>query len=208
MESAADLGYRGAIRVMTKGAGEMSEREKMRSGEAFDGRDPEIIALRDRGQTLLRELNHYKAGDSRHQEICAELFEQFGPNSILSTPFCCEFGSNIRIGTHSYINFNVTMLDVGPIVIGDNVMIAPNVQLYTATHDEEAQLRRSWAVYGKAITIGDDVWIGGGAIICPGVTIGPRSIIGAGAVVTRDIPADSVALGNPARVVRQVGGSS
>ena len=136
MESAADLGYRGVIRVMTKGAGEMSEREKMRSGEAFDGRDPEIIALRDRGQTLLRELNQYKAGDGRHSEIYAELFEQLGPGSIISTPFCCEFGSNIRIGTHSYVNFNVTMLDVGPIIIGDNVMIAPNVQLYTATHDE------------------------------------------------------------------------
>ena len=182
----------------------MSEREKMRSGEAFDGRDPEIIALRDGGQTLLRELNQYKAGDGRHSEICGELFEQLGPGSIISTPFCCEFGSNIRIGTHSYINFNVTMLDVGPIVIGDNVMIAPNVQLYTAIHDEDARLRRSWDVYGKTITIGDDVWIGGGAIICPGVTIGARSIIGAGAVVTRDIPADSVALGNPARVVRQV----
>ncbi|GAB3214459.1 sugar O-acetyltransferase [Pseudaeromonas pectinilytica] len=176
----------------------------MRSGEAFDGRDAEIIALRDRGQTLLRELNRYKAGDTLHHEICGELFEHLGPGSIVSTPFCCEFGSNIRIGTHSYLNFNVTLLDVGPIVIGDNVMIAPNVQIYTATHDEDALLRRSWAVYGKAVTIGDDVWIGGGAIICPGVTIGPRCIIGAGAVVTRDIPADSVAVGNPARVVRQV----
>lgn len=182
----------------------MSERDKMRSGEAFDGRDAEIIALRDRGQTLLRELNRYKAGDTLHQEICGELFEHIGPGSIVSTPFCCEFGSNIRIGIHSYLNFNVTLLDVGPIVIGDNVMIAPNVQIYTATHDEDAVLRRSWAVYGKAVTIGDDVWIGGGAIICPGVTIGPRCIIGAGAVVTRDIPADSVAVGNPARVVRQV----
>lgn len=176
----------------------------MRSGEAFDGRDAEIIALRDRGQTLLRELNGFKAGDPRHSEICRELFEQFGADSILSTPFCCEFGSNIQIGHHSYINFNVTMLDVGPIKIGDNVMIAPNARLYTATHDEDALARRSWDVYGKAITIGDDVWIGGGAIICPGVTIGARSIIGAGAVVTRDIPADSVAVGNPARVIRQV----
>lgn len=184
----------------------MSERDKMRSSEAFDGRDPEIMALRDRGQTLLRQLNHYQAGDESHALLCAELFEHFGPGSIVSTPFCCEFGSNIHIGTHSYINFNVTMLDVGPIHIGDNVMIAPNVQLYTATHDEEALARRSWNVYGKAITIEDDVWIGGGAIICPGVTLGARSIIGAGAVVTRDIPADSVAVGNPARVVRQTAG--
>lgn len=182
----------------------MSERDKMRSGDAFDGRDAEIVALRDRGQSLLRELNHYKAGDARHAEICCELFEFFGTGSILSTPFCCEFGSNIHIGRHSYINFNVTMLDVGPIHIGDNVMIAPNAQLYTATHDEDAEARRNWNVYGKAITIEDDVWIGGGAIICPGVTIGARSIIGAGAVVTRDIPADSVAVGNPARVIRQV----
>lgn len=182
----------------------MSEREKMRRSEAFDGRDAEIIALRDRGQTLLRALNQHQAGDARHAELAGQLFGRLGEQSLVSTPFCCEFGANIEIGRHSYINFNVTMLDVGPILIGDNVMIAPNVQIYTATHDEDPLLRRDWSVYGKPVVIGDDVWIGGGAIICPGVSIGARSIIGAGAVVTRDIPADSVAVGNPARVVRSV----
>ena len=93
---------------------------------------------------------------------------------------------------------------MGPVLIGNNVLIAPNAQLYTATHDMAFMARRSWQVYGKAITIGDDVWIGGGAIICPGVTVGARSIIGAGAVVTRDVPEDVLVVGNPARIVRSL----
>ena len=105
----------------------------------------------------------------------------------------------------SHLNgFDVTILDVGPVLIGSNVLIATNAQLYTATHDMAFMARRSWQVYGKAITIGDDVWVGGGAIICPGVTVGARSIIGAGAVVTRDVPEDVLVVGNPARIVRSL----
>ena len=181
----------------------MTEYEKMLAGESFDGRAPEIVALRKRGQLLLRQLNQLIPEDETRQTLCEQLFGHFGEKSIIATPFCCEFGTNITIGEHTYVNFNVTMLDVGPIRIGNNVLIAPNAQLYTATHDMDYQDRRSWQVYGKGITIGDDVWIGGGAVICPGVTIGARSIVGAGAVVTKDVPEDVVVAGNPARVIRQ-----
>ena len=182
----------------------MTEHEKMLAGESFDGRAPEIIALRKQGQLLLRQLNQLPPEAQTRHALCVELFGQFGAESIVATPVCCEFGANIRIGEHSYINFNVTILDVGPVQIGNNVLIAPNAQLYTATHDQDFMARRSWQVYGKAITIGDDVWVGGGAVICPGVTIGARSIIGAGAVVTRDVPEDVLVVGNPARIVRSL----
>ena len=182
----------------------MTEHEKMLTGESFDGRAPEIIALRKQGQLLLRQLNQLLPEDEARRAVCAKLFGQFGAESIIASPFCCEFGANISIGKHTYINFNVTILDVGPVLIGNNVLIAPNAQLYTATHDMPFMARRSWQVYGKAITIGDDVWVGGGAIICPGVTVGARSIIGAGAVVTRDVPEDVLVVGNPARIVRSL----
>ena len=182
----------------------MTEYEKMLAGECFDGRALEIVALRKRGQLLLRQLNQLIPEDETRQTLCEQLFGHFGEKSIIATPFCCEFGANITIGKHTYVNFNVTMLDVGPIRIGSNVLIAPNAQLYTATHDMEFQARRRWQVYGKGITIEDDVWIGGGAVICPGVTIGARSIVGAGAVVTKDVPEDVVVAGNPARLIRQL----
>lgn len=182
----------------------MTEYQKMLAGESFDGRAPEIVALRKQGQLLLRELNQLIPEDEARRPICERLFGHFGEQSIIANPFCCEFGANITIGEHSYINFNVTMLDVGQIRIGNNVLIAPNAQLYTATHDMDYQARRSWQVYGKGITIGDDVWIGGGAVICPGVTVGARSIVGAGAVVTKDVPEDVVVAGNPARVIRKL----
>ena len=182
----------------------MTEHEKMLAGESFDGRATEIIALRKQGQLLLRQLNQLLPEDEARRAVCEKLFGQFGAESIIASPFCCEFGATISIGKHTYINFNVTILDVGPVLIGSNVLIAPNAQLYTATHDMTFMARRSWQVYGKAITIGDDVWIGGGAIICPGVTIGARSIIGAGAVVTRDVPEDVLVVGNPARIVRSL----
>ena len=182
----------------------MTEHEKMLAGESFDGRAREIFALRKQGQLLLRQLNQLLPEDEARRAVCEKLFGQFGAESIIASPFCCEFGANISIGEHTYINFNVTILDVGPVLIGSNVLIAPNAQLYTATHDMAFMARRSWQVYGKAITIGDDVWVGGGAIICPGVTVGARSIIGAGAVVTRDVPEDVLVVGNPARIVRSL----
>ncbi|WP_349920965.1 sugar O-acetyltransferase [Aeromonas veronii] len=163
----------------------------------------EIAGDRIRGQALLARFNATPAGDhDARQTLCRELFATCPDTCWISSPFTCEFGRNIHIGEKTFFNFNVTILDVGEVHIGNNVLLAPNVQIYTATHSLNHLERRNWTAYNKPVHIGDDCWIGGGAIICPGVTIGARSIIGAGAVVTRDIPADSLAVGNPAKVIR------
>ena len=180
-----------------------SDWDKVLAGGALNSQSEEIANDRIRGQALLAQLNATPAGDHEaRQRLCAELFGHCPDSCWISTPFTCEFGRNIHIGEKTFFNFNITILDVGEVHIGSHVLLAPNVQIYTATHSMDYLERRSWTAYNKPVRIGDDCWIGGGAIICPGVTIGPRSIIGAGAVVTRDIPADSVAVGNPARVIR------
>ncbi|MGL5286603.1 MAG: sugar O-acetyltransferase [Aeromonas sp.] len=169
------------------------------------GQSDEVAQDRIRGQALLRQLNSIPAGDEAlRQALCRELFGHCPDSCWISTPFTCEFGRNIHIGEKTFFNFNVTILDVNEVHIGSHVLLAPNVQIYTATHSLDYRSRRRWESFGKPVHIGDDCWIGGGVIICPGVSIGPRSVIGAGAVVTRDIPADSLAVGNPARVIRQL----
>lgn len=180
-----------------------SDWDKVLAGGALDSQSEEIANDRIRGQALLASLNATPAGDHEtRQRLCGELFGQCPSSCWISSPFICEFGRNIHLGEKTFFNFNVTILDVGEVHIGNNVLLAPNVQIYTATHSMNHLERRNWTAYNKPVHIGDDCWIGGGAIICPGVTIGPRSIIGAGAVVTRDIPADSLAVGSPARVIR------
>lgn len=169
------------------------------------GQSDEVAQDRIRGQALLRQLNSIPAGDeAQRQALCRELFGHCPDSCWISTPFTCEFGRNIHIGEKTFFNFNVTILDVNEVHIGSHVLLAPNVQIYTATHSLDYRSRRRWESFGKPVHIGDDCWIGGGVIICPGVSIGPCSVIGAGAVVTRDIPADSLAVGNPARVIRQL----
>lgn len=154
-------------------------------GGALDSQSEEIANDRIRGQALLSRLNASPAGDHvLRQQICRDLFAHCPDSCWISTPFTCEFGRNIHIGEKTFFNFNVTILDVGEVHIGNHVLLAPNVQIYTATHAMDHLERRNWTAYNKPVRIGDDCWIGGGAIICPGVTIGPRSIIGAGAVVT------------------------
>ncbi|ALP39442.1 sugar O-acetyltransferase [Aeromonas schubertii] len=180
-----------------------SDWDKILAGGLLDSSSEEVANDRIRGQALLTRLNATPAGEeSERQALCRELFGHCPESSWISTPFTCEFGRNIHIGEKSFLNFNVTILDVCEVHIGSHVLLAPNVQIYTATHSMDYRDRRRWEAFGKPVHIGDDCWIGGGAILCPGVTIGPRSVIGAGAVVTRDIPADSVAVGNPARVIR------
>ena len=180
-----------------------SDWDKVLAGGALNSQSEEIANDRIRGQALLARLHATPAGDHQgRQSLCAELFGHCPDSCWISSPFICEFGRNIHLGEKTFFNFNVTILDVGEVHIGSHVLLAPNVQIYTATHSMDYLERRSWTAYNKPVRIGDDCWIGGGAIICPGVTIGPRSIIGAGAVVTRDIPADSLAVGNPARVIR------
>jgi maltose O-acetyltransferase len=183
-----------------------TEKEKMLAGELYDPLDSQLSAERQRARDLLKRLN-----DSREdeQEERAKILEElFGrkTDAYIQPPFYCDYGTNITLGKKIFFNFNCVVLDVAPVRIGDNVLFGPSVQVYTATHPLSAAERRRGVESGAPIEIGSDVWVGGGAIICPGVTIGARSIIGAGSVVTRHIPPDVIAAGNPCRVKRPLTG--
>lgn len=174
----------------------------MLAGELYDARDPELAAWRHRCRVLCQQLNASPEDPpDERARILAGLFGQ-PTDAWIQPPFFCDYGTNIRLGSKVFFNFNCVILDVMPVVIGDNVLVGPAVQIYTATHPLDAEERRTGLEYAKPVTIGSDVWIGGGAIICPGVTIGDRAVIGAGSVVTRDIPAGAIAAGNPCRVLR------
>ena len=179
-----------------------TEREKMLGGELYDPLDPELVAARTRARDLCRALNETREADAaERRRILIELFAAGGEDAWVQPPFYCDYGGNITLGKRVFFNFNCVVLDVCPIVIGDFTMFGPAVQIYAATHPVDPVPRRS-VEFGKPVVIGSDVWVGGGAIICPGVTIGSRSIVGAGSVVTRDIPDAVVAAGNPCRVLR------
>lgn len=181
-----------------------SEWQKMVSGELYDPGDEELVQARRRARDLLRELNALKdEQEDERRGILASLFGKGGESARVQPPFYCDYGTNIEIGKHVFFNFNCVVLDVSRVSIGDYSIFAPAVQIYTATHPLDAELRRT-REYGKPVVIGSDVWVGGGAIILPGVTIGSRTVIGAGSVVTRDIPDDVVAAGNPCRVIREI----
>lgn len=179
-----------------------SEREKMLSGELYDPLDPQLSRERDhcRDVCLLLNTSREDQKDER-QHLLAELFGK-QTDAWLQPPFFCDYGTNIVLGAKVFFNFNCVVLDVARVTIGSNTLFGPSVQIYTATHPIRAAERRKGLESAKPITIGADVWVGGGAIICPGVTVGDRSIIGAGSVVTRDVPSDAIVAGNPARVIR------
>src|SRR6478735_7623872 len=181
-----------------------SEREKMLAGDLYDPLDPELVVGRARARDLCQDLNATREADSvERRRLLAELFAAGGDDVWLQPPFFCDYGSNITLGRKCFFNFNCIVLDVCRVTIGDHVLYGPAVQIYTATHPLEAELRRTQE-YGKPIEIGSDVWVGGGAIVCPGVRIGSRAVIGAGSVVTRDVPEAVFAAGNPCRVVREI----
>lgn len=181
-----------------------TEKEKMIAGLPYDPYDPELAADRVRAREILQRLNACAPGDdATRRALTAELLGAQGePDAFLQAPFFCDYGYNITVGKGFYCNFNCVILDVAPVTIGDHVLLGPAVQIYTATHPLDAPLRRTGIEGAKPIGIGNDVWIGGGTIVLPGVSIGDRAVIGAGAVVTKDVPADVVVAGNPARVVR------
>jgi maltose O-acetyltransferase len=183
---------------------ETSERQKMLSGELYLASDPELVAGRKRARQLLACLNDPTRYD-RRQESIAALFGSVGSEVTIEPPFYCDYGTNIVLGDRVFMNFNCVILDPAPVTIGNDVLIGPAVQIYTATHPLDFQVRRSGREMAHPIIIGDEVWIGGAAILCPGVRIGERAVIGAGAVVTRDVPPDTVVAGNPARVLRASG---
>jgi len=170
----------------------------------YDPLDPELVAARTRARDLCQDLNATRESESgRRRRLLAELFGRGGDTVWMQPPFYCDYGANIHLGERVFFNFNCVVLDVCRVVIGDFTLFGPAVQVYTATHPLNAELRRKQE-FGKPVTIGSDVWVGGGAIICPGVTIGSRTVIGAGSVVTRDIPAGVFAAGNPCRVIREI----
>lgn len=181
-----------------------SEREKMIAGELYDPHDPELVRLRARARDLCQDLNASREHETeRRRQIFVELLGRGGDSVWLQPPFYCDYGANLYLGQKVFFNFNCVVLDVCPVHIGDFTQIGPAVQIYTASHPLDAVQRRS-VEFARPIVVGSDVWLGGGAILCPGVTVGDRAVIGAGSVVTRDIPAGVLAVGNPCRVVREI----
>jgi maltose O-acetyltransferase len=181
-----------------------SELQKMLAGELYDALDPELVQARELARDLCQELNVTSEGDQQiRRQILTQLLGSGGESVWMQPPFYCDYGSQIHLGERVYFNFNCVVLDVCEVRVGDFTFFGPAVQIYTATHPMNAQLRRTQE-FGRPITIGSDVWIGGGAILCPGVTVGDASVIGAGSVVTRDIPAGVFAAGNPCRVIRDI----
>ena len=181
-----------------------SERDNMLAGHLYDPLDPELVRARDRARDLCQDLNATREADREaRRRILRELFGKGGDSVWMQPPFFCDYGSNIFLGERVFFNFNCVVLDVCRVTVVDSTLFGPAVQIYTATHPMNAELRRKQES-GKPVEIGSDVWVGGGAILCPGVTVGSRSVIGAGSVVTRDIPEGVLAAGNPCRVIRPI----
>lgn len=175
-------------------------------GEPFKPGDEEL----ERDRTLVRErlyrLNIAGAARSlsEHEDLLAELLPNCPRGTLVRPPFYCDYGYNISCGEGVFINYNCVILDVGQVRLGARVLIGPNVQIYAVTHPMDAAERSRGEEWGEKVTIGDDCWIGGSAVICPGVRIGHRCVVGAGSVVTRDVPDDTVVVGNPARMIRRL----
>ncbi len=182
----------------------MTERQKMLIGDLYDPLDAELTSARERARDLCQALNATReAEQDARRRILSELFGKGGETVIMQPPFYCDYGSNIELGERVFFNFNCVVLDVCPVRIGDFTLFGPAVQILTPMHPYNASLRREQE-FGKPVEIGSDVWVGGGALILPGVRVGSRTIIGAGSVVTRDIPDGVLAAGNPCRVIREI----
>ncbi|NED82720.1 sugar O-acetyltransferase [Streptomyces sp. SID11233] len=179
--------------------------ERMLAGDLYISDDPDIEKAQQRAVRLAaRYLAAYTEDAGTAQPLVAELLGAVGAGAHIRPPLYVDYGTYITVGEDTFINYNLTALDVAPITIGRDCQIGPNVQLLTPTHPVEPEPRRDKLEAAKPITIGDNVWLGGGAIVLAGVTIGDNSVIGAGAVVTKDVPANVVAVGNPARVIRSI----
>jgi maltose O-acetyltransferase len=180
-----------------------TNRERMLAGDLYVAEDPELAAALRRATRLADEYNALAPRDrDAAREILAALLGGVGEGTTVRAPLYVDYGEHLTIGARTFVNFGLVALDVAPIAIGDDCQLGPNVQLLTAYHPTEPEPRRAKLEAAAPITIGDNVWLGGGTIVLPGVTIGDDSVIGAGAVVTKDVPAGVLAVGNPARVVR------
>jgi maltose O-acetyltransferase len=201
--SAKDLANRGA-RSSDTSDDVKTERQKMLAGELYEPNDPELVRMRESARDLCWALNATKESEAaRHRSLLEQLLGSGGDSAAIQPPFFCDYGSNIHLGQRVFFNFNCVVLDVCEVRIGEFTMFGPSVQLYTAMHPLNAAQRRG-REFGKPIEIGRDCWIGGGAIVLPGVKIGDQTVIGAGSVVTRDVPSGVVAAGNPCRVLREI----
>ena len=182
----------------------MTEKEKMLAGEVYSPFDPELTALHQNALRIAERYNRESFADClTRNDTLRQLLPNTHPSLIVQPPFLCDFGFLIEGGENGFINYNCTILDTARVKLGRNILIGPNVQIYCPMHPLDYRERATGVEHGEPVTIGDDCWRGGGTVICPGVTIGNRCIIGAGSVVVKDIPDDSVAVGNPARVVRR-----
>ena len=183
----------------------MTEREKMLAGELYFAGDEELVVLRKNARRLTRLFNQTTEEQSEErQKLLRELFGKIGEGCEIEPPFRCDYGCFLSVGKGFFANFNCVILDCAPVTIGDHVLFGPGVQIYTAYHPLEPGPRRALLEAAKPITIGNNVWIGGNAIVLPGVTIGDNSVIGSGSVVTKDVPAGVVVVGNPGRVMRDI----
>jgi maltose O-acetyltransferase len=176
----------------------------MTAGEMYDPLDTELVGARERVRDLCQALNATRERDAdERRRLLTQIFARGGDSVWMQPPFFCDYGFNIELGERVFFNFNCIVLDVCPVRIGSFTLFGPSVQILTPMHPMNAEQRRR-EEFGKPVTIGDDVWVGGGAIILPGVTIGSRSVIGAGSIVTRDVPDGVFAAGNPCRVIRAI----
>lgn len=182
-----------------------TEQQKMIQGELYNPDDPTLVEKRINARRLTRLFNETTEEElEKRQKLVMELFDWTGKEFYIEPPFRCDYGDNITVGDHFYANFDCVLLDVCRIRFGDNCLLAPGVHIYTATHALHPMERNSGKEYGKSVTIGDSVWIGGRAIINPGVTIGDNAVIASGAVVTKDVPANVLVGGNPGKILKQI----
>ncbi|QNI38315.1 sugar O-acetyltransferase [Edaphobacter albus] len=181
-----------------------SEKEKMIAGELYNAEDPELVADRAHTALLQHRYNSTLHHTDTHFPLLQQLLGSVGKGAVVRPPFFVDYGYNIHIASSAFLNFNCVLLDVTSITIGERTQIGPAVQIYAADHPRDPAIRRVNLENGRPVRIGANVWIGGGAIILPGVTIGDDAIIGAGSVVTRDVPSGATVFGNPARIKRQV----
>jgi len=183
----------------------MNQKERMLAGLPYKAWLDGLPEDRMENKKKLYEFNMLPPEEeNKREELIQGILGKAGENAHIEAPFHCDYGKNIEVGKNFFVNYNCTILDVGKVVIGDNVMFAPNVSIYTAGHPVHPESRNTGYEYGIAITIGDNVWIGGNVIINPGVTIGNNVVIGAGSIVTKDIPDNVIAVGSPCKVIREV----
>lgn len=183
----------------------MTEKTKMLQGELYNPNDPILIAERHQARVLFQKINRLDDDSKKERkQLLKKLVKNSGKGLWIEPPFYCDYGYNIYTGKNVFFNFNCCILDVNKVSIGNDVLVGPNVQIYTATHPLDAATRKSWLEFAKPINIGNDVWIGGNAVICPGVNIGDGAVIAAGAVVTKNVPANVVVGGNPAKIIKQI----